>query len=109
MHHKTCRGDNARGNHEVVHDGHSDVSGRASPSHVAKNRDLGLRFFRDFGALCYNLIHRAGTDALVTVSHGVHGVHFPSNFRYMGWKQLKQAKQLTAGKYSKNAGFPLTR
>jgi hypothetical protein len=42
-------------------------------------------------------------------SHGVHGVRFASNFGYMGWKQLKQAKQLTTGKYSKDAGFPLTR
>jgi hypothetical protein len=45
-------------------------------------------------------------------SHGVHGVRFPPNFGYMGWKRLKQAKQakqLTAGKCSKDAGFPLTR
>jgi hypothetical protein len=26
----------------------------------------------------------------------------------MGWKRLKQATQLTAGKYSKDAGFPQT-
>src|SRR5207248_427857 len=39
-------------------------------------------------------------------SHGVHGVPFPPNFGYMGWKQ---AKQLTSRKCSKDAGFPLTR
>jgi hypothetical protein len=37
------------------------------------------------------------------------GVRFKENFTYMGWKRLKQATQLTAGKYSKDAGFPLTR
>ena len=42
-------------------------------------------------------------------SYGVHGVRFASSFRYMGWKRLKQATQLTVGKYSKDAGFPLTR
>jgi hypothetical protein len=42
-------------------------------------------------------------------SHGVHGVRFPPNFGYMGWKQLKQAKQLTSRKCSKDAGVPLTR
>jgi hypothetical protein len=34
---------------------------------------------RLFSVFCYNLF-RAGTDALVTVSHGVHGVHFPPDF-----------------------------
>jgi hypothetical protein len=32
------------------------------------------------GFLCYNLIHSAGTDALVTFAHGVHGVRFASDF-----------------------------
>jgi hypothetical protein len=38
------------------------------------------RAAQTFGFLCYNLIHRAGTDALVTFSRGVHGVRFASDF-----------------------------
>jgi hypothetical protein len=53
-------------------------------------------------------MRRAGTDALVTVSLGVHGVHFPPDFGYMGWKWLKVAKQLTTGKCSKYAGLART-
>jgi hypothetical protein len=86
---------------------------RALPGNALGN-DSGTWEFksdssRRCGFLCYNLIHRAGTDALVTVLHGVHGVRFSPNFTYMGWKGLKQAKQLTSGKCSKDAGFPLTR
>ncbi len=58
------------------------------------------------GSPLLQFIDRAGTDALVAVSHGLHGVRFDQNFRYMGWKWLKQAKQLTAGKCSKHTGFP---
>jgi hypothetical protein len=40
----------------------------------------GPPFWGFSDSLCYNLIHRAGTDALVTFSHGVHGVRFASTF-----------------------------
>jgi hypothetical protein len=62
-----------------------------------------------FSVSSVTIYFRAGTDALVAVSHGVHGVRFNPNFTYMGWTGLKQAKQLTSGKYSKDAGLPLTR
>ena len=37
-------------------------------------------------------LNRAGTDALVTVSLGVHGVHFSPDFGYTGWTGLKTAQ-----------------
>jgi hypothetical protein len=53
------------------------------------------------GSVCYNFNHRAGTDALVTVSHGV---HFDQDFLYLGWKRLTRARRLISGKCSKHKG-----
>jgi hypothetical protein len=66
----------------------------------------------DQGSVCYNDNHRAGTDAPVRVSHGVHGVHgvhFGPDFRYIPWKRLKQARQLTTRKCIRYKGFQLAR
>jgi hypothetical protein len=63
----------------------------------------------DRNSVCYNLHTAQGQAALVTDSHGVHGVRFDQNFMYMGLKRLIQATQLISGKCNKHAGFPLTR